>query len=184
MRLVLIGLALLGLVGIWAYHASLVPGLPEQIPVHFNAAGSPDRMAPKSELVILPWVDSLMTLVFVGLGFLSSWLARVAPGMVNVPQKDKFVTLSPEGRARALEPVGACFAWIAFANHGLFAYLLWVTSEVALGHRDRMSPTPIAGSVAVMVVSAIVMTAATRSAVQREVEAARTASPGSRAAGG
>ena len=41
--------------------AALVPMMPETVPVHFNAAGEPDRMGSRYEMLILPAMTALVS---------------------------------------------------------------------------------------------------------------------------
>lgn len=53
-------LSLLGLVGFLSFH---FPSLPLLVPLHFNAAGVPDRFGPRSTIFIVPLIG-LLTLLF------------------------------------------------------------------------------------------------------------------------
>ncbi len=68
-------LTLLVLVGFLSYR---FPALPLLVPLHFNAAGVPDRFGPRSTLFIIPLIGLLAFLLNSGLGFLVYRWERMA----------------------------------------------------------------------------------------------------------
>jgi len=168
MRLAFSILAVLGLAAVWWYAASLMPGLPDQIPAHFGASGAPDRWTDKSALWLLPQIDVGVTALMLALGWLTSALARRVPGLVNLPEKEAFVRLPEDARGRVVAPLGAAFAFFALAEQGLFAWLLRATSEVALGHAKALDAAPLPIFMIAGVVGLLAGTFATRRAIARE----------------
>ncbi len=76
--LILLGLGLLtvvGLVGLLCYH---FPALPRLIPLHFDAAGNPDRLGGRGQIFILPLIGALAWLLNGGLGLLTYHRERMA----------------------------------------------------------------------------------------------------------
>jgi hypothetical protein len=65
----LLGAGLASVIVLLGYLALVAPQLPEQIALHFNAQGQPDRFGPPSGLLILPLIASL------------AWLANGAAGV-------------------------------------------------------------------------------------------------------
>jgi uncharacterized membrane protein len=83
---------------VWAW-----AGLPELIPVHFDASGEPTRWAARSfgSWFALP----LMALTMVALNYgLAAAMGRW-PHLVNLPDKRRFLALSLERRERVLAPM-------------------------------------------------------------------------------
>lgn len=71
LRLFLVAVAATALVG--AYTATVFPSLPAQVPVHFNAAGQPDRFEPKE-------TGAFITLwIILGLGAMFAVLPLLSP---------------------------------------------------------------------------------------------------------
>lgn len=56
----LLGAALLICLALFAYLSSIFPGLPPNLPIHFDALGQADRIANKSALLLLPVAGILM----------------------------------------------------------------------------------------------------------------------------
>ena len=84
---------------LWWRAAAWYPELPARIPMHFDAAGTPDGWSDKGPMWFLLPIISLVLLAF--LGGIALWLGalvRNAPALVNVPRKDLFLKLSPAGR--------------------------------------------------------------------------------------
>lgn len=67
------------LVSLWAYLFSVFSGLPEEVAIHFNALGEPDRFAPKAGIFLVPGIG---TLLFAGIKILSRY-----PHLFNYPVK-------------------------------------------------------------------------------------------------
>ena len=70
--------------------------LPERIPVHFNLRGEPDRWTSDPAVIwfLLPVVSTLLVLMFLYIGRLS----RGRPQLWNIPEKKRFLALTPEQR--------------------------------------------------------------------------------------
>ena len=54
--------------GLFAYVCFRFPHLPARVPLHFNAAGAPDRFATPAEVFILPLIGLLAVMVNLGFG--------------------------------------------------------------------------------------------------------------------
>lgn len=117
------------------------PELPERFPTHFNFRGEPDGWS-TSRVVwfLLPMISLGVLLLF---GAILVWiesLARKAPGIMNIPRKDVFLKLSPEGRVSVLGPTRAFLAWMMLLITGLFMYIVEGSARVAVG-RDATLPS-------------------------------------------
>jgi len=101
--------------------AMYYPNLPDQIPIHFNAAGDPDSYGDKKMILILPILSVIM--VF-GMNMLT-----------KVPHTYNFLVSITEENAhyqylKATRMMRAINAIIA----GMFSYILWASIQVALGN--------------------------------------------------
>jgi hypothetical protein len=76
LALTLLGAGLASVVLLLGYLALVAPQLPEQIALHFNAQGQPDRFGPPAGLLILPLIAGLAWLVNAAAGL---WLHRALP---------------------------------------------------------------------------------------------------------
>ncbi|MGA1392881.1 MAG: DUF1648 domain-containing protein [Phycisphaerales bacterium] len=110
------------------------PTLPAKIPLHFDAAGVPDRWGPASvaNWFMLPFVATWMTAIIGGLAVFMPALVRHFPGIVNVPQKKRWMALSPEERLRTSEPVRWLLGLVGLLVNALFVWILWGTRWVAM----------------------------------------------------
>ena len=131
-------------VALWWRAIHWYPLLPERFPVHFGASGKPDRWADKgAEWFLLPSI-SLVMLVF--LGGITLWLGallRTTPGIVNVPRKDLFLKLSPEGRMRVVAPTRTFMAWVLALMAFLFLAILEGSARVAVQEADTLGLWPL-----------------------------------------
>jgi uncharacterized membrane protein len=94
--------------------------LPEQIPTHFGAGGSPDGFGAKSMLVLLPAIALGLYLLLTALSFF--------PGRFSYP-----VTVTDRSRSQLYAIAIAMLGWLKVEVISIFAYITWVTIQVALG---------------------------------------------------
>lgn len=64
---VLVATLLLNLI-VWGWLAALYPSMPAFVPLHFNAAGNPDRIASRREVFTLPVIGLVVFLLNTGVG--------------------------------------------------------------------------------------------------------------------
>lgn len=85
------------LAALWAGSVLAWPRLPARIPVHFSFGGGADRW---EETTLLSWFG--LPLLALAAVLLNALLARALPkrpGLVNLPDKKRFLALPPEYRA-------------------------------------------------------------------------------------
>jgi hypothetical protein len=130
---------------IWWTAIAWYPDLPDRLPMHFDAAGEPDRFAPKSvgAWFLLPGI-ALGMLVFLGA---VSWgigaLVRSSPGLCNVPRKDVFLRLSPEGRLAVAGPVRRFLLATLVIFQGMFVWMVEGSARVAVGDCATLASWPV-----------------------------------------
>jgi len=120
------------------------PQLPERFPIHFDAAGTPDGWSTNHAAWFLLPAISLGLSAF--LGAIARWsasLARNAPALFNVPRKELFLKLSPDGRARVAGPTQAFMAWLLMLLQLLFLYILEGSGRVAVGLDATLPSWPV-----------------------------------------
>jgi len=144
----------LAMLGVWGLAAWLWPGLPERVPMHFDLAGRPDGWVEKSVLV---WfgLPTLATAVGAVLGLLLPvWMVRLARA------NSRWLT------------VLACLV------QGLFGWIVFGSSRVAVGRWDVLPATPTLVGISAIVLCAIALAFAGSRAVKQEF--ARVRNPGPR----
>jgi multisubunit Na+/H+ antiporter MnhC subunit len=95
----------------FAAAALLWPTLPGRVPIHFDFAGRPTTWARTSMLSWfgLPLITAAMTLFLYGMGRASN----SAPELWNIPEKKRFLALSPATRAPIVAYLSRAMAWSA-----------------------------------------------------------------------
>lgn len=95
----LLNLLLLG--ALFAGSIMVYPRLPERIPMHFDLSGQPDRWEERS---LIAWL--LLPVVATGTALLLDVGSRISvrnPQLWNVPDKPRFLALTPEERAPIIQ---------------------------------------------------------------------------------
>jgi hypothetical protein len=135
-----------GLAAVWTLAAMWWPTLPAKIPLHFDGAGVPDRWGPASvaNWFMLPFIATWITVLIGGIAVFLPAIARHYPGLVNVPQKKRWVALPPEERIRTCEPMRWLLGLVGLFTNGLFVWILWGTRWVAMDP-DPANPTRTLG---------------------------------------
>ena len=122
-------MAMLGL-ALWAYDA-----LPDMIRVHFDAAGAPDRIVPRSytSWLMLPGSAAGMT-VLLYLSALFVPLVRTRPSLINLPSsmKKRYLELTDEQREPVLAILAAMIFWMPVPMNVLFLWLTWQMYRAAV----------------------------------------------------
>lgn len=169
-------LAVVGLAGIWIAAAAVWPRLPERIPVHFGADGTPDRFADRSagSWCELPAVVTGLAAFFLGIERLVLHLARRRPGWLNVPRKRDFLALPEEARVRAVRPMIALTRGFVAPVAWIFTFIVWATYVTAWGGRvgGATFAAGTFGGIAASLVWVAVCTVLFSRAVRRETERA------------
>jgi hypothetical protein len=107
-----IGLVVAGQALIWWRALAWYPHLPDRIPMHFNGSGTPDRWADRGwEWFLLPGMSALLVALFAAIALFLDWMAMRTPALINVPNKELFVRLSPTGRMRVVAPTRVFLLW-------------------------------------------------------------------------
>jgi hypothetical protein len=118
--------------------------LPERYPIHFDFAGKPDGWTTKRAVwFLLPAISLALLALFGGIIAWTGSLARSAPGIVNVPKKDLFVKLSPDGRAAVLAPTRVFLAWMLVLITALFIFIVEGSARVAVGQATTLPSWPV-----------------------------------------
>lgn len=130
-------LQLLLLVLYFAAAALLWPTLPERVPIHFDFAGRPTTWARTSMLSWfgLPLLAAAMTLFLYGMGRVSDR----APELWNVPEKKRFLALSPAARAPIVAYLSRFMAWSAVMVSLTFIGIHVGVYQTAMGRSTGLS---------------------------------------------
>lgn len=159
--------SILSLAGVWLLAFGLWPSLPERLPMHFNAQGLPDRIAPRCiwSWFPLPILSTGMTAFMLGIGAAVLSLSVRRPDMVNIPSKEKFLALGPEARTRVLEPLRAMLFGMPLVVNLIFCYVLLGIYAVAT---ETMRVLPL-WPVALLIASQLIFTIGSIYAIQRAI---------------
>lgn len=130
MNLLRSDIALFIAMALWViWLAGAYSGLPDTIPIHFNAAGEPDGWGKRGMIWGLPFValfTNLLVLV----------APRLAPGMINYPQ-----AIHEGNREAQFRLVMRFMSGIAWVITLMFIFISWITVRTALDG----SPPPGSG---------------------------------------
>jgi uncharacterized membrane protein len=149
-----------------------LPQLPERIPIHFGFGGTPTRWVRAS---LLAWLG----LPAVAAATASAlWLAgrwgRRSPSLWNVPEKTRFLQLSPEGRAPFVERLDRVMAWVGVATTSLFAAVQWAIFATATGRAQGL-PGWFSAAVFLLAAAMVVLSIRANAGLAAEIRAAADA---------
>lgn len=109
----------------FAFPAFYYPELPEQVPMHFNASGTPDRMGSRSSIWILPVLSAAMCLGI-------SRLIKV-PHLFNYPGR-----ITVENAKRSYQMAQRSLRMINLIIAGSIAYITLQIIFSALGRAEGL----------------------------------------------
>ena len=104
--------------GILMLHWSALPG---KVPMHFNAAGTPDRWGGRSTLILLPVI-----------GFTTYLIVTLATHFGNMGNSP--ITITQENAERQKAVALRMTAWIKMEVVWLFTFIEWQSIQVAVGN--------------------------------------------------
>jgi uncharacterized membrane protein len=109
--------------------------LPERVPTHFDARGLPDAWGTKgfASWFLLPTI----ALATVSVMYLSVWLVRRRPRLLNIPRKAEFLALSAADQVPVLRAVAATLEAISAGILLIFCAIQLATYRAALGASVR-----------------------------------------------
>lgn len=117
------------LAGLWWFAVALYPGLPQRIPGHFGLDGGVTRWISRAGFWWLPVVATGLALLVFGL----TRLAFRHPEILNLPQKELFLSLPKHLQHKLMRRLDFHLALLTGFICVLFGYLQWNTYLVALG---------------------------------------------------
>jgi uncharacterized membrane protein len=126
---------------LWWRAVAWYPNIPERYPSRFGLDGDPVAWAIKSPgtWFLLPAIGAALALGLMVLGTVAlPRLARSAPGLLNLPHKQRFLALDPDRRVQAVLPVAWFVALVAMATTAL---MIWALESLARGATDHRGPT-------------------------------------------
>ena len=157
---------------LWWRATEWSPQLPERFPIHFDIHGKPDGWSTSQvSWFLLPMLSLVLLLLFGGIMLGIGALARKAPALMNIPRKEVFLRLSPDGRAAVTGPVRAFLAWMMVLLALLFLFIIEGTARVAVGRVDTLPPWPVFVFLGLVFATLPVFLIATIRAVDRQAVA-------------
>jgi uncharacterized membrane protein len=160
------------LVFLWTLALWLWPHLPEQIPLHFDGAGAPDRFGARTpwNWFLLPGIATALVGLFAFA--LPPWIASLArnnSAYLSVPRKEDFARLTPDARVRAVSSVGVMLQVIAAELALLFSVMLYGTERVANGVWPGLPTAMVFGAFGLLLSTTLVWLPLFLKAVEREL---------------
>lgn len=174
MRLALV--PVFALVALWTCAAWLWPQLPERIPLHFDAHGTPDDFMERTPFAwfLLPGIATVLALVFAFA--LPRWIRHLAAtnaSYLSVPRQQDFAALEPAARVRAIEPLIGMLQLVAAELTLLFMLILFGSAKVASGYWSRLPSLVVWPAVLLLLATALGSIPIGMAAVEREKQRAR-----------
>jgi hypothetical protein len=137
-----IGLLVIGQALIWWRALAWYPHLPDKIPMHFNGSGLPDRWDDRGPAwFLLPGMSTALLVLFTLISHFIGYMVVRMPMLVNMPNKELFVRLSPVGRLRVVAPTRVFLLWTMMTF--LFAYIVDGSARVAIKEADTLPWWPM-----------------------------------------
>lgn len=125
-------LALVAHITLWVVALTTLGSIDGPYPTKFDMSGQPTQYS-EGGAWLLPAVGLFILFMAVFVVSVTRRLAVSRPGVVNVPLKRLFVTLSPEDRLIAVEPVSEMLYAIAFFANLLLASIALDAYDIATG---------------------------------------------------
>lgn len=138
--------------------------LPPKLPLHFNFSGTPDAWARTS---VLSWFGPLAISLALS-WFIRALTTRGPLEFWDIPEKQRFLKLSPEQRAPVMEMLHALVAATAVATSLVFAALqvgIYQTARGATRTLPWYVDAVMLGSLAALLLATIPWTRAVRRAI-------------------
>lgn len=129
--------SLVGVLLTIAYLTGCWPSLPERIPTHFDASGTPDDWGSRYMLLVLVAIPIVAHFAF-------GYLVRV-PHIYNYPTK-----VTAENAERLYRLGRGLVYWLRLELVLLFGFICWGTVRVALGQTEGLGPWPVWAALAVI----------------------------------
>lgn len=102
--------------------------LPDQMPIHFNAAGQADDFGPRAMVFLLPGI-AVVTSVLV-------WLIGSNPKNYNFPVK-----VTEDNREALIRESRLLISAIVLVTNTLLAYIHWNILQIGLGNQTGLEAT-------------------------------------------
>ncbi|MCP5496340.1 MAG: DUF1648 domain-containing protein [Leptospiraceae bacterium] len=130
----ILNIVLIAVGTIWGF--STWNSIPDKIPVHFSFSGEPDRWTTKGiELAIIILLPLLMSLFLYGMFVLS----RKYPTLLNIPNKEKFLSLSKERQKPLWDILNEFISSLALLCSILFFSLYYSIVQVTIGTNANLN---------------------------------------------
>jgi uncharacterized membrane protein len=164
-------IVVVGTAAVWAFALLSWPGLPEQIPTHFDLSGNANAWEEPSltSWFLLPILATLGALL---LGFL---LPRLIVGMarrnsclLNMPHRERFRALPEAARLRAVGSMTRGLQMMSVSVTLLFGWILYGMREVACNHWQTLPPIGTFSFTGLLIGHAVWLVIAASRAVTRE----------------
>lgn len=127
-----VGLLLTSLLQIWGLGLLL----PQEVPVHFDLNGEPDRFSGRAEFL---WTMSGLVVGITTMMFFFCWVTpRIPESMVNIPNKEYW--LAPERREASYQRIQSMLVWVGSFTTLLFSAIAFLSWMVGMKYLASISP--------------------------------------------
>ncbi len=147
----LLNFLLLG--ALFAGSIMVYPSLPERFPIHFDLSGQPDGWLNRS---LVSWL--MLPAIAAGLAGLLELATRAgesSPHLWNVPDKSRFLALTPEERAPIVEQMRSFIRLTAVASTALLG-MIQASIYLAATRTEPRMPGYVLGAVALHVAGLVI----------------------------
>lgn len=112
--------------------------VPDQIPVHFNLSGVPDRWEARTPFswFLLNGIGILLTLFLYAI----TLFIRSKPELINIPDKQRFLLLPPEKQDAVFKELDLLLGRTTGIMLILFTVIQWGSVQVATGKAPTLPP--------------------------------------------
>jgi len=140
---------------LWGWSLWVFDHLPDRIPMHFDAAGIPDRWGAASwgNWLLVPLTALGLAAMMYGI----AWgVSHIPPKHINMPRKDRFLVLPPEAQGRVVGVLRAMMYWLTVPMVVIFMVAQFSMYAAARGQGTLLSGAMVWVIVAMLIIEVLI----------------------------